>query len=85
MLFIFILYIFNSNGFISAKLAGKLRFLDSTEEEQKRGITMHSSAISLMYKRKSEDVSIESTVEDVFLINLVDCPGHIDFSYEGKS
>jgi selenocysteine-specific translation elongation factor len=29
-----------------------------------------------MYRRKSEDISIESTVEDDFLINLVDCPGH---------
>ena len=27
----------SSNGIISSKLAGKLRFLDSTEEEQKRG------------------------------------------------
>ncbi|CAM9315049.1 unnamed protein product, partial [Ectocarpus sp. 12 AP-2014] len=39
-----------SNGIISSKLAGKLRYLDSTEDEQKRGITMHSSAISLLYK-----------------------------------
>ncbi|CAM9655808.1 unnamed protein product, partial [Choristocarpus tenellus] len=38
-----------SNGIISSKLAGKLRFLDSTEDEQVRGITMKSSAISLMY------------------------------------
>ncbi|CAN0126389.1 unnamed protein product, partial [Discosporangium mesarthrocarpum] len=34
-----------SNGIISSKLAGKLRFLDSTEDEQVRGITMKSSAI----------------------------------------
>ncbi|CAM9643957.1 unnamed protein product, partial [Laminaria digitata] len=39
-----------SNGIISSKLAGKLRYLDSTEDEQKRGITMHSSAISLLYR-----------------------------------
>ena len=38
-----------SNGVISSKLAGKLRYLDSTEEEQRRGITMHSSAISLIF------------------------------------
>lgn len=39
-----------SNGVISSRLAGKLRFLDSTEEEQSRGITMHSSAISLLFQ-----------------------------------
>ncbi|CAN0331544.1 unnamed protein product, partial [Phaeothamnion confervicola] len=39
-----------SNGIISDKLAGKLRYLDSTEDEQIRGITMKSSAISLLYR-----------------------------------
>lgn len=29
-----------SNGIISAKLAGKVRYLDSREDEQTRGITM---------------------------------------------
>jgi ribosome assembly protein 1 len=59
--------------------------MDSTEEEQKRGITMHSSAISLLYdledrkKVKEDDVNTVTT-KDEFLINLVDSPGHIDFS-----
>jgi ribosome assembly protein 1 len=37
-----------SNGIISAKLAGKVRYLDSREDEQIRGITMevHSLAQS---------------------------------------
>jgi ribosome assembly protein 1 len=30
----------SSNGIISAKLAGKIRYLDSREDEQTRGITM---------------------------------------------
>lgn len=30
-------------------MAGKVRYLDSEEDEQKRGITMHASAISLEY------------------------------------
>lgn len=72
----------SSNGIISARLAGKLRFLDSTEEEQKRGITMHSSAIALMYRLedKSGGDSGESQAAEEYLINLVDSPGHIDFS-----
>jgi translation elongation factor EF-G len=39
----------SSNGIISAKLAGRVRYLDSTEEEQARGITMKSSAIALLH------------------------------------
>ncbi|RYH15683.1 GTP-binding protein, partial [archaeon] len=72
----------SSNGIISPRLAGKLRFLDSTEEEQKRGITMHSSAIALLYRmeEKGAEAAKEIGTKEDFLINLVDCPGHIDFS-----
>ena len=43
-----------SNGIISARLAGKLRYMDSREDEQERGITMQSSAISLVIDLKAE-------------------------------
>ena len=39
----------SSNGIISAKLAGRVRYMDSTDEEQARGITMKSSAIALLH------------------------------------
>lgn len=39
-----------SNGIISSKLSGKVRYLDSREDEQERGITMKSSGISLCFK-----------------------------------
>uniref|UniRef100_A0A8C7JU72 Elongation factor like GTPase 1 n=1 Tax=Oncorhynchus kisutch TaxID=8019 RepID=A0A8C7JU72_ONCKI len=61
-----------SNGIISSRLAGKLRYLDSREDEQIRGITMKSSAISLHYASGEKD----------YLINLIDSPGHVDFSSE---
>ena len=35
----------SSNNIISSRMAGKLRFLDSREDEQQRGITMESSAV----------------------------------------
>lgn len=35
----------SSNNIISSRMAGKLRFLDSREDEQERGITMESSAV----------------------------------------
>ena len=38
------------NGIISERLAGTIRYLDSTEEEQRRGITMRASAIGLKHK-----------------------------------
>ncbi|KZC14330.1 Elongation factor Tu GTP-binding domain-containing protein 1 [Dufourea novaeangliae] len=61
-----------SNGIISNKLAGKLRYLDSRPDEQLRGITMKSSSITLyhMYDRRE------------FAINLIDSPGHVDFASE---
>ncbi|OLY81748.1 Ribosome assembly protein 1 [Smittium mucronatum] len=40
----------STNGIISSRLAGKVRFLDSRKDEQERGITMESSGISLYYK-----------------------------------
>lgn len=61
-----------SNGLISSRLAGKLRYLDSREDEQIRGITMKSSAISLHHKHGDQE----------YLLNLIDSPGHVDFSSE---
>lgn len=71
-----------TNGIISQRMAGKTRFLDSREDEQLRGITMESSAISLYFKtlKKSEDN--DTPVVREHLINLIDSPGHIDFSSE---
>ncbi len=37
----------SSNNIISARLAGKIRYLDSREDEQERGITMESSAVGV--------------------------------------
>jgi ribosome assembly protein 1 len=71
-----------TNGIISPKLAGKIRYLDSRPDEQLRGITMESSAISLffsMLRRSAPDVAPDTKE---YLINLIDSPGHIDFSSE---
>ncbi|PSR78442.1 P-loop containing nucleoside triphosphate hydrolase protein [Coniella lustricola] len=71
-----------TNGIISPKLAGKVRYLDSRPDEQQRGITMESSAISLyfsMLRRSSPDAA---PLPKEYLINLIDSPGHIDFSSE---
>jgi len=57
-----------NSGLISSNLAGTLRALDYLEEEQKRGITIKSANISLIYSRGKND----------YLINLVDTPGHLN-------
>ncbi|MFO8019746.1 MAG: GTP-binding protein [Promethearchaeia archaeon] len=60
-------------GLLSPDLAGEARALDFLEEEQKRGITMKSANISLYYEKSLKETK-------PFLINLVDTPGHLDFS-----
>uniref|UniRef100_H2YCF6 Ribosome assembly protein 1 n=1 Tax=Ciona savignyi TaxID=51511 RepID=H2YCF6_CIOSA len=61
-----------SNGIISKRMAGKLRYMDSRDDEQLRGITMKSSAISLHYLLETKE----------YLVNLIDSPGHVDFGSE---
>jgi elongation factor 2 len=57
-------------GIISEHVAGQKLFLDSWELEQKRQMTVFASNISLVHTYKGVD----------YLINLIDTPGHIDFS-----
>ena len=60
-------------GLLSEAIAGEARVLDYLDEEQRRGITMKSTNISLYYEHSLKG-------SQPFLINLVDTPGHLDFS-----
>ncbi|KAH8653502.1 elongation factor Tu GTP binding domain-containing protein [Xylariales sp. PMI_506] len=71
-----------TNGIISPKMAGKIRYLDSRPDEQLRGITMESSAISLYFSMLRRPAPDADPVPKEYLINLIDSPGHIDFSSE---
>ncbi|CAK1361911.1 Elongation factor Tu GTP-binding domain-containing protein 1 [Cercospora beticola] len=71
-----------TNGIISPKQAGKVRYLDSRPDEQERGITMESSAISLYFPLLQRSAPDAEPEQKEYLINLIDSPGHIDFSSE---
>jgi elongation factor 2 len=72
-------------GIISAKNAGSARFTDTRPDEQERGVTIKSTAISLFAQLQDaedlKDVPVK-TEKNEFLINLIDSPGHVDFSSE---
>ncbi|XP_013394736.1 elongation factor 2 [Lingula anatina] len=72
-------------GIIASAKAGETRFTDTRKDEQERCITIKSTAISLYYElpEKDKDIMFQKYNEEKgFLINLIDSPGHVDFSSE---
>ncbi|KIJ38430.1 hypothetical protein M422DRAFT_210847 [Sphaerobolus stellatus SS14] len=71
-------------GIIAASKAGDMRFTDTRDDEKERGITIKSTAISMYFELEKDDVSAvkQETIGNEFLINLIDSPGHVDFSSE---
>jgi len=71
-------------GIIAQAKAGEMRFTDTRKDEQERCITIKSTAVSLYYELTDADMKFMSQDTDgnAFLINLIDSPGHVDFSSE---
>ena len=71
-------------GIIAVESAGDQRLTDTRADEQERGITIKSTGISLYYVMEEEKLEGFTKNRDGshFLVNLIDSPGHVDFSSE---
>ena len=65
-------------GIIAGEKAGDARTTDTRADEQERGITIKSTGVSLYF-----ETDVVNQVDKIpYLINLIDSPGHVDFSSE---
>jgi len=62
----------NRAGLVSDQDTGTKRITDNREDEINRGITIKSTGLSMVYEHEGE----------TYHVNLVDSPGHVDFSSE---
>lgn len=85
-------------GVISARHAGTARYMDTRADEQERGITIKSTGISMFFEYNMASGEVLKSIDDgaeqegvptnveinknSYLINLIDSPGHVDFSSE---
>eukprot|EP00246_Nothoceros_aenigmaticus_P000340 TRINITY_DN104_c0_g1_i6.p1 TRINITY_DN104_c0_g1~~TRINITY_DN104_c0_g1_i6.p1 ORF type:complete len:844 (-),score=212.37 TRINITY_DN104_c0_g1_i6:290-2821(-) len=71
-------------GIIAQETAGDVRLTDTRADEAERGITIKSTGISLFYEMSPFSLKDYTGERDgnEYLINLIDSPGHVDFSSE---
>lgn len=84
-------------GIIAKAKAGDTRFMDTRKDEQERTITIKSTAVTLYFAMEADEDGHRKPVPEEkkldkeaiaqgkvtpYLINLIDSPGHVDFSSE---
>jgi GTP-binding protein LepA len=61
----------------------RAQYLDRMDIERERGITIKSQAVRLPWTSRSDSIDGNSSDGDTeYVLNLIDTPGHVDFSYE---
>ena len=62
-----------TGGLSEREMEGREQVLDSMDIERERGITIKAQTAALQYKARDGRI---------YNLNLIDTPGHVDFSYE---
>lgn len=66
-------------GIIDKSKSGKAQGMDTRDDEQEMGITIKSTGISMYYEPA---FLTKQGKKEGFAVNLIDSPGHVDFSSE---
>lgn len=62
---------------------GQPQYLDKLQVERERGITVKAQTATMFYRHNLGAPDVDNTQEaPSYLLNLIDTPGHVDFSYE---
>lgn len=70
-------------GLMPESQSGEKRWTDNNEMEKERGITIKSTAVSMFFQMNTPIHTEDKPDEkNAYLVNLIDSPGHVDFSSE---